>query len=111
MTCSGAPRPRAALTRIAALAFCAFCALAAACSPKAPEARAPGESTDLPDQPPIAQVHVSKCGSCHARVLPGTRTRNQLDVALARHRKRVKLTPDQWKAMVDYLAADTTPHP
>ena len=52
----------------------------------------------------IARVHKSRCGACHVRVEPGERTRAELEVALARHHKRVHLTDEQWQAMIDYLA-------
>jgi hypothetical protein len=53
----------------------------------------------------IAEMHKSKCESCHKLVQPGTRTRGVLDVALARHRKRLKMTEDDWAKMTDYLAS------
>ena len=55
----------------------------------------------------IAQVHKSRCGQCHRRVEPGTRTRAQLEPALARHHSRVRLNDAQWAALVDYLADRT----
>ena len=52
----------------------------------------------------IASMHVSKCGCCHTLPAPQTRTRDHLEDAFARHKRRVHLTPDEWAAMVDYLA-------
>jgi hypothetical protein len=52
----------------------------------------------------VAEVHRAKCGSCHVRVEPGTRTHMELETALVRHRKRVHLTEEEWTQMVDYLA-------
>jgi hypothetical protein len=52
----------------------------------------------------IARIHKRRCGSCHVRVEPGERTREQLEAALSRHRKRVHLSEEQWGQMVDYLA-------
>ncbi len=52
----------------------------------------------------IAAVHVSKCGACHAAPGPKTRTREYLENAFARHRKRVRLTSEEWSEMTDYLA-------
>jgi hypothetical protein len=73
----------------------ALVALAAACAPS----RSPS------DQPSsIAQIHAGACASCHRRVEPGTRSRAELEVALARHHRRVHLTDTEWQAMVDYLA-------
>ena len=58
-------------------------------------------------QSEIARIHRSKCGNCHTRVEPGQRTREQLEAAFPRHRRRVHLSEDQWNAMVDYLAAQS----
>jgi len=57
-----------------------------------------------PDEPAIAHVEHDKCGTCHVEVQPGTRSRDVLEKAFVRHRKRVKLSEEQWAAMVDYLA-------
>jgi hypothetical protein len=77
----------------------------AACGGAAPAASAPSEApTEAPAHARVASVHRSKCGSCHVRVEPGERTRVDLEAALARHRKRVRLTEEEWGDMVDYLA-------
>ena len=55
--------------------------------------------------PPIAEVHVEKCGACHSLPAPRTRSREHLEQAFARHHRRVHLTAEEWAAMVDYLAA------
>lgn len=55
-------------------------------------------------EPPIAAVWRSRCGACHVRVEPGTRTRPHLEEALTRHRKRVRLREDQWQDLVTFLA-------
>ena len=57
--------------------------------------------------PPIAEVHRARCGACHVRVEPGTRTREQLETAFSRHKKRARLSDEQWAALVEYLAAPT----
>jgi hypothetical protein len=64
----------------------------------------PAENAD--HAPSVATLHASKCGSCHVPVEPGTRSRSHLETAFARHeaQKRVKLTAEQWDAMVEYLA-------
>jgi len=72
----------------------------AACGGANPE---PAGST--PEMSAIAHKHRSRCGACHTRVEPGERTREQLEAALARHHKRVRLTEEQWAAMIEYLAA------
>ncbi|HEY2509627.1 MAG TPA: hypothetical protein VGI39_02105 [Polyangiaceae bacterium] len=58
----------------------------------------------------VAHIHQARCGSCHTRVEPGTRSREQLDLALARHHNRVHLTSDEWTQMALYLAPHETPH-
>jgi hypothetical protein len=67
-------------------------------------APSPGGSTASSDRNAIATVHTSKCGSCHAPPAPKTRTRDHLEEALSRHKRRVHLTREEWAAMVDYLA-------
>ena len=54
----------------------------------------------------VTQIHRARCGSCHVRVEPGTRTRAQLEDAFTRHRKRLHLTEEEWSKMIDYLASD-----
>lgn len=52
----------------------------------------------------VAAIHKSKCGACHARVEPGTRSRAVLEAEMKRHRSRVKLSERDWTDMIDYLA-------
>ncbi|MEO8874652.1 MAG: hypothetical protein ABI461_03615 [Polyangiaceae bacterium] len=54
----------------------------------------------------VRAIHRSRCGNCHVRVEPGERTRAELESAFARHRKRVKMSDEEWARMVDYLASD-----
>lgn len=63
----------------------------------------PATSTDNAERS-IAAVHHSKCGACHTRPDPKTRSREYLEQALSRHRKRVRLTSEEWSEMTDYLA-------
>jgi hypothetical protein len=67
----------------------------------------PGPVASSPPSDPtsIAAIHMRKCGACHVRPEPGTRTRAHLEDAFTRHQRRVHLTAEQWSAMVDYLAA------
>lgn len=65
-------------------------------------ASAPASS---PDGRPIAATHRHQCSRCHAPPEPGTHTRAQLEGAFSRHKTRVRLSTDEWAAMVDYLAA------
>jgi hypothetical protein len=63
------------------------------------------QTPDVPErQRHVADVHRAKCGSCHVRVEPGTRTQAELETALARHRKRVHLTEEEWTQMIEYLS-------
>jgi cytochrome c5 len=52
----------------------------------------------------VAALHRTRCGQCHVRVEPGTRSRAALTEALNRHRKRARLGDDDVRALVDYLA-------
>jgi hypothetical protein len=54
--------------------------------------------------PAIATTITIRCGTCHRVPESGTRAREALGPALARHRKRVRLTEEQWVAVLDYLA-------
>jgi hypothetical protein len=68
----------------------------AACSP-----------ASSPDAPPIAAVHRSQCGRCHAPPEPRTRPRAQVESAASRHAQRVRLTTDEWTAMIEYLSLES----
>ena len=57
----------------------------------------------------VARIRTSKCGVCHAPPQPGSRTRAHLEDAFTRHRTRVRLSNDQWAAMIDYLAGPEGP--
>lgn len=61
--------------------------------------------------PPIAKVWKARCGSCHTRVEPNTRTRAEIDKAMVRHEKRVELTREEWTAMAEWLAPAPLPSP
>jgi hypothetical protein len=74
--------------------------LATAC---APAAAAPDGSA----APPIATVHRHQCGKCHAPPSPGSHSREEFESAFGRHQKRVRLTQEEWQAMIDYLAPAT----
>lgn len=53
--------------------------------------------------PAIAATITVRCGRCHEAPEAATRARPALEAALSRHRKRVRLTEDQWQAVLDYL--------
>jgi len=57
----------------------------------------------------VAEIHHAKCGACHKRVEPGTRTRQKLEKALVKHRSRVRMSEEQWQLLVDYLAQAPAP--
>jgi hypothetical protein len=52
----------------------------------------------------IARLHASKCGACHTAPAPKTRTREHLEDAFTRHKRRVRLTSEEWVELTDYLA-------
>src|SRR5579872_3180215 len=54
--------------------------------------------------PPIAAVHARQCGRCHAPPERGEHSRTTLENAFVRHRRRVRLTEDEWAEMAAYLA-------
>jgi hypothetical protein len=56
------------------------------------------------EQALIMNIYQSRCGACHEPVQPGTRSSDALNLALARHRKRVRLTERQWSELVRFLA-------
>jgi hypothetical protein len=85
-------RPRVTLT----VALVAYGPALLACGPP-PHADGVGETARAAD------IHRAKCGSCHVPVEPGTRSREELTQALARHKKRVNLSDAEWASMIEYL--------
>jgi hypothetical protein len=85
--------------RVVPLALLALAGSFAGCT----TARAPDGSA-VPAESAIAAIHASKCGACHTPPDPKTRARQHVEEALSRHRKRVRLTSDQWGEMADYLS-------
>jgi hypothetical protein len=79
------------------IAFGAACASITACSAAAPSPRA--------EEPPIVAIWRARCGACHAPVEPGTRGTSALRAAEKRHAKRVHLAPEEWDALVAWLAS------
>ncbi len=57
----------------------------------------------------VAEIHHAKCGGCHKRVEPGKRTRDKLEKALVKHRRRVNMSEQNWSLLVDYLAQSPAP--
>jgi hypothetical protein len=62
------------------------------------------ESADKHDS--IADLHQRKCGNCHRLVEPSSRARADIQSALGRHAKRLRLTHAEWTALTDYLAPE-----
>lgn len=54
--------------------------------------------------PPIAKLWLGKCGSCHERPQPKLRSRDYIEAAAKRHKKRVPMDDDEWAAMIDFLS-------
>lgn len=65
------------------------------------------EEANAPARPAIAEAWQARCGSCHVRVEPHSRTRAELSSAFARHKSRTHLSPDEWRALEDFLASDS----
>lgn len=67
-------------------------------------AATPRDGSTAPAESAIATIHTSKCGACHTPPDPRTRTRAYVEEALSRHRKRVRLSSEEWAEMTNYLA-------
>jgi hypothetical protein len=52
----------------------------------------------------IAAIHRRKCGNCHTRIEPGSLPRATIESAMARHRRRAKLTDGQWAELIEFLS-------
>src|SRR5436190_9864378 len=70
----------------------------------------PGDLLPAAPSEAIVAIHRSKCGACHARVEPGSIARITAESAMVRHRRRAKLTEQQWEDMVDLLSDDHLAH-
>jgi mono/diheme cytochrome c family protein len=53
----------------------------------------------------ILAVYQSHCGSCHRPVPPGSEPSDRLDAELSRHRKRARLTEQEWAGLGALLAS------
>ncbi len=62
-------------------------------------------SSPTATEPQIAEEWRAKCGNCHRRVEPGTRTRATLEDAWKRHKTRTHLSDEQWAELTDFLAS------
>ena len=64
------------------------------------------EKSSTTAKPEIAEAWQARCGNCHVRVEPHSRTHAQLRAAFERHQSRTRLTKEEWKALEDWLASD-----
>jgi hypothetical protein len=83
----------------AALAASLTLPLVVACASTPP----PGDASDDTARS-VARLHTSKCNACHTAPAPKTRTREHLEDAFTRHKRRVSLTSEEWADLTDYLA-------
>jgi len=92
------------MDRSAKIALFAAAPLALACltgcaTEPSPQLRAASVS-----HPHAAEIWSDKCGACHVPVEPGSRSRQVIESAMVRHQKRTKLTPSEWREIVDFLS-------
>jgi hypothetical protein len=57
---------------------------------------------------PAQSLWMHRCGSCHERVEPGQYTHEELTEPLMDHRKRVRLSAQQWEELMAFLARPST---
>jgi hypothetical protein len=67
-------------------------------TPTPNEGAAPSSTTET------ANLLAAKCAGCHVAPQPKQRSRPYVESALARHQKRVHLTPAQKTAIIEYLS-------
>jgi mono/diheme cytochrome c family protein len=53
----------------------------------------------------IAGVYRSRCGACHRPVAPGSEPADKLHTELLAHRKRTRLSEDDWRGLEAFLSA------
>lgn len=52
----------------------------------------------------IVGVYRSRCGACHRPVAPGSEPADKLHAELIAHRKRTRLSEDDWRGLEAFLA-------
>ena len=57
------------------------------------------------DRAHIVAVYQSHCGACHRPVPPGSEPSDRLQAELIRHRKRARLTEQEWAGLDAFLVA------
>jgi hypothetical protein len=55
------------------------------------------------DRAHIVAVYQSHCGACHRPVPPGSEPSDRLQAELIRHRKRARLTEQEWAGLNAFL--------
>jgi hypothetical protein len=65
------------------------------------------EQANEPTRPAIAEAWQARCGNCHVRVEPHSRTHAELESAFSRHKSRTHLSNEEWRALEDFLASDS----
>jgi hypothetical protein len=68
-------------------------------APAGPPAASGGEATH------IAGVYRSRCGACHRPVAPGSEPADKLHTEMLAHRKRTRLSEDDWRGLEAFLSA------
>ena len=106
------PRPRTPHLRFALLfgVSVATLAMGAGCSaPAAVASRSEQGSWSGPaapaDRAHIVAVYQSHCGACHRPVAPGSEPSDHVHAELIRHRKRARLTEQEWAGLDAFLTA------
>ena len=72
----------------------------------APVSSAPAQAVAAtPEQQHIVAVYQSHCGACHRPVAPGSEPSDRLASELQIHRKRTRLTEQEWAGLDAFLVA------
>jgi len=106
---SGSPGAISRRLRVAACVLVlALTSCTSATPPRAAQGPAKPEISDASEgdanHSEIAALHRRKCGNCHTRVEPGALPRAAIEAAMQRHRRRAKLTEEQWAELVEFLS-------
>ncbi len=91
-------------TALAALGAGAGCSAPAAVASR-PEQGSWTAPPGAADRAHIEAVYHSRCGACHRPVRPGSEPPDRLQAELLRHRKRARLTDQEWAGLGAFLVA------
>ena len=109
------PLPNAPLTLVLGLATTLLALVAGCGAPAAVAGRPEQQSWNGPgggpvsglaggvDRAHIVAVYQSRCGACHRPVPPGSEPQDRLQAELIRHRKRARLTEQEWAGLDAFL--------